>query len=118
MPRILLVEDNEMNRNMLSRRLTHRGYEMIVATDGQGALKAFVDSLRRGDTSISELKRRHPELAPEIDGLIEEFDRLGQSVDGLPHRQPKSMDVQQTAFDLCRQCCPLRGGLCQGILIG
>lgn len=35
MPRILLVEDNEMNRDMLSRRLLRRGYEVVVAVDGQ-----------------------------------------------------------------------------------
>ena len=33
--KILLVEDNEMNRDMLSRRLRRRGYEVIVALDGQ-----------------------------------------------------------------------------------
>jgi CheY-like chemotaxis protein len=35
MPRVLLVEDNEMNRDMLSRRLIRRGFEVCVATDGQ-----------------------------------------------------------------------------------
>ena len=35
MPKILLVEDNEMNRDMLSRRLIRRGYEVVIATDGQ-----------------------------------------------------------------------------------
>src|SRR5687768_6080084 len=35
MPKILLVEDNEMNRDMLSRRLERRGYEVILATDGE-----------------------------------------------------------------------------------
>ena len=35
MPRILLVEDNEMNRDMLSRRLTRKGFEVLIATDGQ-----------------------------------------------------------------------------------
>ena len=35
MPRILLVEDNEMNRDMLSRRLVRRGYEVLIALDGQ-----------------------------------------------------------------------------------
>ena len=34
MPKILLVEDNEMNRDMLSRRLKRRGYEVVVAVDG------------------------------------------------------------------------------------
>jgi len=35
MPKILLVEDNEMNRDMLSRRLERRGYQVIIAVDGQ-----------------------------------------------------------------------------------
>jgi two-component system, cell cycle response regulator DivK len=35
MPRILLVEDNEMNRDMLSRRLIRNGYEVAIAVDGQ-----------------------------------------------------------------------------------
>ncbi len=35
MTRILLVEDNEMNRDMLSRRLQRRGYEVVIAVDGE-----------------------------------------------------------------------------------
>jgi two-component system cell cycle response regulator DivK len=35
MPKILLVEDNEMNRDMLSRRLIRNGYEVSIAVDGQ-----------------------------------------------------------------------------------
>lgn len=35
MAKILLVEDNEMNRDMLSRRLTRRGYEVVIAEDGE-----------------------------------------------------------------------------------
>lgn len=35
MPKILLVEDNEMNRDMLSRRLLRKGYEVKIAVDGQ-----------------------------------------------------------------------------------
>jgi CheY-like chemotaxis protein len=34
MPRILLVEDNEMNRDMLSRRLQRKGYEVAMAVTG------------------------------------------------------------------------------------
>ncbi|MBW4656036.1 MAG: response regulator [Kaiparowitsia implicata GSE-PSE-MK54-09C] len=34
MPKILLVEDNEMNRDMLSRRLERRGMEVLIAIDG------------------------------------------------------------------------------------
>lgn len=38
MARILLVEDNEMNRDMLSRRLARRDHEITIAVDGQEAL--------------------------------------------------------------------------------
>jgi two-component system cell cycle response regulator DivK len=41
MPKILLVEDNEMNRDMLSRRLIKRGHEVVIAADGrEGVEKA------------------------------------------------------------------------------
>jgi CheY-like chemotaxis protein len=40
MPKILLVEDNEMNRDMLSRRLIRKGYEVVMALDGQQAVEA------------------------------------------------------------------------------
>jgi two-component system cell cycle response regulator DivK len=35
MAKILIVEDNEMNRDMLSRRLARRGYEIVMAVDGE-----------------------------------------------------------------------------------
>lgn len=35
MPKILLVEDNEMNRDMLSRRLERRGMQVLIAVDGE-----------------------------------------------------------------------------------
>ncbi len=60
MSRILIVEDNEMNRDMLSRRLERRGYEVILAMDG-----------RRG---LAVARSESPDLIlmdmslPEIDG--------------------------------------------------
>jgi CheY-like chemotaxis protein len=45
MPKILLVEDNEMNRDMLTRRLQRRGYEVVTAHDGeQGHSLAFSEN--------------------------------------------------------------------------
>lgn len=38
MPKLLLAEDNELNRDMLSRRLQRRGYEVVVAPDGAAAI--------------------------------------------------------------------------------
>ena len=39
MPKILLVEDNEMNRDMLSRRLQRKGYQVVLAVDGQSGVE-------------------------------------------------------------------------------
>ncbi|MBN9390066.1 MAG: response regulator [Chloroflexi bacterium] len=39
MAKILIVEDNEMNRDMLSRRLERRGFEIVIAVDGQEGIE-------------------------------------------------------------------------------
>ena len=39
MAKLLLVEDNEMNRDMLSRRLRKKGYEVAIAVDGQAGVE-------------------------------------------------------------------------------
>jgi CheY-like chemotaxis protein len=48
MTTILLVEDNEMNRDMLSRRLERRGYNVLTAEDGQQA----VDTCKQSDVDL------------------------------------------------------------------
>ena len=40
MPKILIVEDNEMNRDMLSRRLARQGFEIVLAVDGKQGVEA------------------------------------------------------------------------------
>ena len=43
--KILLIEDNEMNHDMLSRRLTRRGFQVVIAVDGaQGVALALAES--------------------------------------------------------------------------
>lgn len=60
MPRILLVEDNEMNRDMLSRRLVRRGHEVEIAVDG---LAGVARALEGGwDLILMDMS------LPEIDG--------------------------------------------------
>jgi CheY-like chemotaxis protein len=60
MPKILLIEDNELNRDMLSRRLIRRGHQVSLALDGREGV----------DTALREL----PDLVlmdislPKIDG--------------------------------------------------
>jgi CheY-like chemotaxis protein len=60
MPKILLVEDNEMNRDMLSRRLVRNGFEVAIAVDGgQGVAMATSE---RPDLILMDLS------LPVIDG--------------------------------------------------
>ena len=56
--KILLVEDNEMNRDMLSRRLQRRGYEVLTAVDGESGLaltKSETPALVLMDMSLPEI---------------------------------------------------------------
>ena len=58
---ILLVEDNEMNSNMLSRRLQRRGYEIILAEDGQQGVELAIS--RQPELILMDLS------LPVLDGL-------------------------------------------------
>ena len=60
MPKILLVEDNELNRDMLSRRLARKGYEVAVAADGRAGVEAAPG--RGFDLILMDMS------LPEIDG--------------------------------------------------
>jgi two-component system, cell cycle response regulator DivK len=60
MPKILLVEDNEMNRDMLSRRLIRRNYEVVVAVDGK-------EGIEKANSENPDLILMDMSL-PEIDG--------------------------------------------------
>ena len=63
MPKVLLIEDNGMKRDMLSRRLTRRGYEVLVAEDGEKGVamvepaagwEGLIDLFGRGDFSLAK----------------------------------------------------------------
>ena len=60
MPTILLVEDNEMNRDMLSRRLARKGYDVTIAVDGG-------EGVRRAQTEQPDLILMDMSL-PVLDG--------------------------------------------------
>ena len=60
MCRILLVEDNELNRDMLTKRLRHRGYEVTPALNGRQGIE--MTRSQRPDIVLMDLS------LPEIDG--------------------------------------------------
>lgn len=60
MPKILLVEDNEMNRDMLSRRLERKGYSVVIAIDGAKGIA--LASSENPDLILMDMS------LPEVDG--------------------------------------------------
>ena len=60
MAKILLVEDNEMNRDMLSRRLAKRGFDVVVAHDGSSGAAAA--ATERPDLILMDIS------LPDMDG--------------------------------------------------
>jgi CheY-like chemotaxis protein len=77
MLRILLVEDNELNRDMLSRRLKRKGYEVLIAEDGEKGVA--VASRERPDLILMDMS------LPVMDGW-EATQRLkaGSSTRSIP----------------------------------
>lgn len=61
MATILLVEDNEFNRDMLSRRLTRKGFKILIAEDGTSGLRMARESMP--DLILMDVS------LPDIDGL-------------------------------------------------
>lgn len=60
MPRVLIIEDNEENRDALSRRLQRRGFEVLTAVDGRAGVKTATDELP--DIILMDMNM------PELDG--------------------------------------------------
>jgi CheY-like chemotaxis protein len=75
MAKVLLVEDNEMNRDMLSRRLIRKGYEIVMAVDGEQAVAMAVSE--RPDLILMDMS------LPVIDGW--EATRQVKSADATKH---------------------------------
>ena len=79
MPKILLVEDNEMNRDMLSRRLLRKGFEVTLAVDGtEGVAMATAGGF---DLILMDMS------LPEIDGW-EATRRVREAEKGTGKRVP------------------------------
>ena len=72
MPKILLVEDNEMNRDSLSRLLARRGYEVIFAEDGEEAVAVTQSALP--DLVLMDIS------LPRLDGY--EATRILRAIEG------------------------------------
>jgi len=75
MTTVLIVEDNEMNRDMLSRRLERRGYDVLIAVDGENGIE--VARANRPDLILMDMS------LPVVDGW--EATRRLKADDKLKH---------------------------------
>ena len=81
MAKILLVEDNEMNRDMLSRRLLRKGFEVVMAVDGEQAV-AMAQS-EQPDLILMDMS------LPVIDGW-EATRRVKADANDFPHPRDRA----------------------------
>lgn len=110
MHRLLLVEDNDMNRDMLSRRLSRKGYSVDCAVDGQAgidqALKSHPDVIildmslpvKDGWTVASELKSADLDWPVRIIALtahVMEGDRERAMEAGCDDYETKPVDLKR-----------------------
>ncbi len=102
MPKILIVEDNEMNRDMLSRRLTRKGYEVAIAEDGALGLQAIKDSLPDVvlmDIGLPVMNGWEATTAAKSDESISHIPIIALTAHALEEDRIKAMEAGADDFD-------------------
>lgn len=103
MHKILLVEDNEMNRDMLSRRLERRGYEVSVAVDGMEAVHQ-VSNIRPDlilmDMNLPILDGWEVTSKIKSDPLVRDIPVLALTAHVMPGDRQKAIEVGCDDFDV------------------
>lgn len=103
MTTILIVEDNEMNRDMLGRRLQRRGYVVEIAVDGQVALEmvaANAPDLILMDLSLPNLDGWETTRRLKGDPATSALPIIVLTAHALEHERRKAMDTGCDDFDV------------------
>jgi two-component system, cell cycle response regulator DivK len=102
MAKILLVEDNEMNRDMLSRRLRRRGYEVVSAGDGQEGIamaRAGVVDLILMDMSLPVLDGWQATRRIKADPETHSIPIIALTAHAMPGDREKALDAGCDDYD-------------------
>jgi CheY-like chemotaxis protein len=102
MAKILLVEDNEMNRDMLSRRLERKGFEVIIAVDGQQGIDAVLQDrpdLILLDMSLPVLDGWEAARQLKADPKTKEIPIIGLSAHAMAGDREKAMKAGCDDYD-------------------
>ena len=102
MPKILLVEDNELNRDMLSRRLARKGYEVVLAPDGgQGVAmaKSHAPDLILMDMSLPVLDGWEATRQVKADDATRGIPVIALTAHAMAGDQDKALDAGCDDYD-------------------
>ena len=102
MKKILYVEDNEMNRDMLGRRLTRREYEVIFAFDGQEGLdkmKSENPDLVLMDMGLPVIDGWEATTQAKADPEISNIPIIALTAHAMKHDRQKALECGADDFD-------------------
>ncbi len=102
MPKVLIVEDNEMNRDMLSRRLERRGFDVVIAIDGaQGVAmsKTELPDLVLMDMSLPVMNGWEATRAIKADPTTQHMPVIALTAHSMPGDREKAMEAGCNDYD-------------------
>jgi two-component system, cell cycle response regulator DivK len=102
MPRLLLVEDNEMNRDMLSRRLKRAGFEIDMAVDGAEGVrlaKAHAYDLILMDMSLPVLDGWEATRQIKAEATLESIPVIALTAHAMPGDKEKALAAGADDYD-------------------
>ncbi len=103
MAKILLVEDNEMNRDMLSRRLERRGFEVVVAVDGAEGVaksKSELPDIVLMDMSLPVMNGWEATRAIKADPTTAQMPVIALTAHSMPGDREKAMEAGCDDYDV------------------
>jgi CheY-like chemotaxis protein len=102
MAKILLVEDNEMNRDMLSRRLERKGHQVVIAVDGQQAIEfaaAEMPDLILMDMSLPVVDGWEATRRLKADAATQRIPIIALTAHAMPEDERKAREVGCNDYD-------------------
>lgn len=102
MPKILIVEDNEMNRDMLSRRLERRGFEVVIAVDGGEGVamaRSEMPDLVLMDMSLPVMNGWEATQAIRADATTAHLPVIALTAHSMPGDREKAMEAGCNDYD-------------------
>ena len=103
MAKVLVVEDNEMNRDMLSRRLERRGFEVVLAVDGaEGVAKSRSESpdIVLMDMSLPVMNGWEATRAIKADPATRSLPVIALTAHSMPGDREKAMEAGCDDYDV------------------